>query len=399
MVRSDTVLVGFADAVAAPEATWSLLDAGFRVVAFGRAGRRSALHHLRGVEVVPVTAPEVDAHRAVEDVIRLAAQVDARAVLPLDDAAVWTIDAAQERIEAPVVGPTGELAALALDKRVQLVGAELCGLSVPPTVTCRTRDQVAALPDEPLILRPALAIREHEGRLVRDRVLRCADAGELARAAESWDEASPLLAQPLIAGRGEGIFGLAGRDGFVHWSAHRRMRMVDPRGSGSSACRSAAPERRLVDGAHDLLGGAGWRGLFMVEYLRDAQGRAWFVELNGRCWGSLALARRLGLEYPAWAVADRLGDPVPARAPRSPRAAGDELVCRHLGREIVHLLNVLRGPVRGDASGWPSRWATLRDVVSVRPGERWYNWRRDAPSVFLHDTLDTLLEAAGRGRR
>ena len=45
-----------------------------------------------------------------------------------------------------------------------------------------------------------------------------------------------------------------------------------------------------------------WRGMFMLEFLRAKDGTAWFMELNGRPWGSMALARRSGLEYPAWAL-------------------------------------------------------------------------------------------------
>ena len=42
--------------------------------------------------------------------------------------------------------------------------------------------------------------------------------------------------------------------------------------------------------------------------LRDGEGTAWFMELNGRAWGSMALARRLGHEYPRWAVQAALGE-------------------------------------------------------------------------------------------
>ena len=42
--------------------------------------------------------------------------------------------------------------------------------------------------------------------------------------------------------------------------------------------------------------------MFMIELLRDRTGKVWFVELNGRPWGSMALSRRQGFEYPAWHV-------------------------------------------------------------------------------------------------
>jgi hypothetical protein len=147
-----------------------------------------------------------------------------------------------------------------------------------------------------------------------------------------------------------------------------------------------------------MLAGAGWRGLFMLEFLRDRSGTPWFMELNGRSWGSLALARRLGLEYPAWAALDALGL---ASAPLAPSLApnGEGVVCRHLGREILHVGAVVRGPRSNVSADWPSRWRTLLDVARIRRGERWYNWSAKHPSVFFADTVDTLLDAVRRGER
>ena len=93
---------------------------------------------------------------------------------------------------------------------------------------------------------------------------------------------------------------------------------------------------RIIGALARMLRDVGWRGIFMIELLRGTDGTPWFMELNGRPWGSMALARRAGLEYPAWAVARRL-DPAyrpPALPPAAPRTA------RHLGRELVHQLRL-----------------------------------------------------------
>lgn len=134
----------------------------------------------------------------------------------------------------------------------------------------------------------------------------------------------------------------------------------------------------------------------MLEFLRDRAGTAWFMELNGRTWGSLALARRLGLEYPAWAALEafELGYPV---APREIEATSP-VVCRHLGREILHLAAVMRGPKSVALADWPSRWGTFRTVARVRRGDRWYNWSPHNPAIFVDDTAQTLVEAWQRKR-
>jgi hypothetical protein len=135
---------------------------------------------------------------------------------------------------------------------------------------------------------------------------------------------------------------------------------------------------------------AGWNGLFMIELLRDADGTPWFVELNGRSWGSMALARRMGYEFPAWAVRTALDE---GFAPPEPPAR-PPVVCRHLGRELVHLLLVMRGSPSDALVLWPSRWGTLRDVLRVRRSDRWYNLRRGALGLFLYDSLQTVSRAA-----
>ncbi len=123
--------------------------------------------------------------------------------------------------------------------------------------------------------------------------------------------------QRWVSGAGAGVFGIADENGIHNLSAHRRVRMMNPAGSGSSACASTPVPQELVGPIERMLAEAGWRGLFMVELLRAGE-EWWFMELNGRPWGSMALARRLGYEYPAWAAA-RASGPAGAVARRRRR--------------------------------------------------------------------------------
>jgi predicted ATP-grasp superfamily ATP-dependent carboligase len=381
------VLIGFAHALAAPEAAASLLAAGLSVVAFAQHGTHPALRRDRRVQVAEIASHLDDADAAARDLAALARSCGAVALMPLDDGSVWLCDRIAGELGLPVVGPTGAQATLALDKRLQVHAAAAAGFAVPPTTVRSTRDELLAIDEFPVILKPALAIAELDGRLDRGSGRVCADRAELLATVDGF--AGPTLVQPWVRGTGEGLFGMVSDGEVLHWSAHRRLRMANPQGSGSSACISIAPDPALVAAGARMMREAGWNGLFMLEFLRDGDGTAWFMEINGRAWGSLALARRLGLEYPAWAVRDALG----LGGPPAPRpAAARALVCRHLGREIVHVLSVLRGPGSTALTEWPSRWGTLRAVARVRRGERWYNWSPRRPAVFVHDTLQTVLE-------
>jgi predicted ATP-grasp superfamily ATP-dependent carboligase len=397
--RASPVLIGFADALAAPETAWSLLEAGSPVVAFARRGSRPPLRRCKAIRIIEITPPEHDLGQALVDLHKLLRSDAYSAVMPLDDAAVWLCNSAFESgSRVPVAGPTGEAAELALDKRLQLCAAARAGLHVPPTQCLESVDDVMALSEFPVQLKPARPVADRDGRLARGANYVCGNRAELGAAARAWNGAEPLLAQPLLSGVGEGLFGLADPSGLLALSAHRRIRMMNPEGSGSSACASTAVDGQLAHAAARMLSQTRWRGMFMLEFLRDRDGTAWFMELNGRPWGSMALARRAGLEYPAWALR-QLGDMdhAPLRqlgdtdyAPAS-TAPAERLTCRHLGRELVHLLMVFRGPSSVALTQWPSRRRTVCEVLRFSRGDQWYNWRRGESRLFLEDAVGTVL--------
>jgi predicted ATP-grasp superfamily ATP-dependent carboligase len=390
------VVIGFAEALSSPEVAWSLVDAGFIVAAFSRKGRKPALQRSRYVTIFDITAPEMNSDTAANDLLNLLnrrrANEDATPsiLFPLDDVALWL----SAQIALPptwvLAGPDKKSAVLALNKSIQITAAKKAGLSVPETAVARTSEEVATrLQGFPLILKPADAIVHKRGSVSRGNTSVCADRQELDRALAKWNEEYQLLVQPYIAGVGMGVFGFADKKGVQCWSAHRRLRMMNPHGSGSSACASIDVPEDLKGPIQSLILNNGWRGLFMVELLEDHSGQHWFIEFNGRAWGSMALARRQGLEYPAWNAKLAL-DPefsVPSAPPNSSR-----VVCRNLGRELMYLLFVLRGRKSNALRNWPSIWNAMVDVFRFRRGDYFYNFRRDDLLVFFSDCICTIRD-------
>lgn len=389
------ILIGFGESLAAVECVWSLQRAGFRVTVFARRGKQSAARRMRGVRTTEITAPSDDVGTSTEELSKLLRSRSWACVMPLDDEAVWLLDQNRCRSsDVAVAGPVGALRDLGLDKRLQLRAARDAGFLVPPTAIVTAPEPVIAedLGGGPFVVKPALAVSRVGDRLEKGRFSRCATRGDLLRSVAGASSVQPLLVQPSVHGTGEGVFGVSD-DGPTTLSGHRRLRMMNPAGSGASACMSRALEPHEVAVTQNFLDNTGWQGLFMLEFLRDEHGTSWFMELNGRPWGSMALARRRGLEYPAWAVQRLLDEPLLAAAVR-PR---EQVTCRHLGRELVHLAHVLRGP-KGYQPTWPSRWGGVKAVLQVRPGDRWYNSRRDQPLVLLADTWFTVRQQLGRAR-
>jgi len=391
-----TVLIGFAEALAAPEAAWSLLDRDFRVVAFARRGRASALRHSKYVKCYEISPPESDLKAALADIRDLCSSLSAengstpRLLFPLDDKAVWLGSRMELRDGWVLAGPRGPSAELALRKCIQIQAALDAGFEVPATGMARSAKDIFEFCETtpfPVILKAADCVSISGNRMFDCPKWICANRGELDRAVAAWGERTPVLVQPFIVGTGEGVFGFAGPDEVLGWSGHRRLRMMNPQGSGSSACvsKSVPPEIRLK--AAEMVKRAGWRGMFMIELLRDAGGRVWFVELNGRPWGSLALSRRQGLEYAAWHIELAI-NPQASTATELP--SDHQIVCRNLGREIMHLLFVLRGPKSGALVEWPSFWKTLADVLPIRRTDTFYNWCGGDVRVFLADCYYTI---------
>src|SRR5665213_1820928 len=387
------VIIGFAEALSAPEVVWSLADHGSKVVAFTRKGNHSALRSSRYVALIEITAPETSCVQAIADLTEQVSRLKAAhpqwqlALMPLDDGSLCLLSLTPRIHDIPIIGPTEQGAVWALDKSAQIECAREAVCAVPQTAVVDKASDVFAMPVEfPLVFKPVWATREQNGRLARGRAWTCADRLELEAGVKSWRECEPMLLQKYIAGVGEGLFGLADGGSVIAWSAHRRLRMMNPQGSGSSACISQEVDAGLKAAGERLIALTRWHGLFMIELLRDESGKAWFMEFNGRTWGSMALARRMGFEYPAWAVQKTL---YPASTVALPPLR-HPLVCRHLGRELVHLLFVMRGSKSRASTGWPSRWRTARQVLSYSRNDRWYNWRADDRKVFFNDSIGTI---------
>lgn len=390
------VLIGFADALQAPEVVFSLLDAGHDVCAFTRKGRkRPTLFKLPIGDPLEIAPPEADAERALGDLRSQLAAGGFDVVLAMDDVALWLTGRAAEGLDVATANAPAEAIAVALDKTRQVEAARAAGIAVPETVFARSPDDVPPGFPFPAIARPSMAIARDGAGLAKGETFYIDKAEDVAKLPTLAPDAAPLIVQPLIRGVGEGVFGFAGQDGVACWFGHRRLRMMNPHGSGASACEAVAPEPALKESAERMISSLGWRGPFMVELLRDADGVAWFVELNGRLWGSTALSRRLGFEYPAWAAAQALE---PAFQPAEPAAPGP-LQVRHLGRDLLHLLFVLRGP-KSDfhRAGWPSFVRSLGAVLRPTPKRRFYNYDPSFPRYYLRDAVATV-RAALLGKR
>jgi hypothetical protein len=382
--KAPVYLIGFAEALAAPEVCFSLRATGARIISFCRMESKFA--KLNFVEYCPVTAPEVDFNRTVHDVEGLIDRIRPELTAPCDDAALLVLSrvaGSRNQCLAPVACD------FAMDKWAQIDVASASGFAVMHTSVVKSERDVASFRFRPAVLKPRAALDISEAGLDKGRSFFIEDdyISEEARRAIAR---RTYLIQEYKAGVGEGYFGIA-HAGTIHASfGHRRVRMMNPAGSGASACISREPDSDESQAVKALVERAGWKGPFMVETLRDQFGTKWFMEFNGRFWGSLALARRCGLDMPRLAADLALGKSVVIPSQIEPGFA------RHLGRDLIHLLFVLRGTNPSLQHKWPARLPTIRDVFSLHSLKSFYNYDSSQPFFFIKDAAITLLNAIRR---
>ena len=186
-----TILVGFAEALSAPEVVWSLVDAGFQVVAFARKGRASALRYSRHVTCYEIHAPESDLEASLVDLHSLLSTLSSQGqgtplvLFPLDDKAVWLCSRAQIDNRWLFAGPLGACSELALNKNTQVEAARAAGFNVPKSRLVRTAQDLldfGAQETFQIILKAADAVPTYHGRVYSCRKWICASRAELERA-------------------------------------------------------------------------------------------------------------------------------------------------------------------------------------------------------------------------
>jgi hypothetical protein len=169
-------------------------------------------------------------------------------------------------------------------------------------------------------------------------------------------------------------------------------------GGASSLRESVAIDPVLLDHATRLLAELAWTGLAMVEFRSTSAGPE-LMEINGRVWGSLPLAVRAGMDFPA-RLADLLLDgPPPASTPLATEYRVG-VRARNLRLEVSWIGAVATGRRRHPELPWPSRAGAAAAALSLldpRIGDDLLV--RDDIGPGLAQLAAIAGEAIGRGRR
>jgi predicted ATP-grasp superfamily ATP-dependent carboligase len=192
-----------------------------------------------------------------------------------------------------------------LDKSMTLEIARKAGIHAPSTYRVSNDSELEALSGQlrfPVAAKPCQKSDEVDFKV---RYFQTYDSLHHALAADDH-LGNKLLVQEFVQGDGVGIEALMHHGEPVAIFQHRRLKEV-PASGGVAAVAIAEPlEPMLVDQALALLRALEWEGVAMVEFRYDrARRQSFLMEVNGRYWGTLALAVQSGVDFPwyEWQIA------------------------------------------------------------------------------------------------
>ncbi len=327
-------------------------------------------------------------------------------VVPITDELGLPIAEARHRfagLTTLAVPDPGGLAATH-DKSATIALAERLGVPLPPTRMVTAGDDVdsaAADLGYPVVVKPVASRQVLPDRTIRSNVVGYAvDHSELRGRLAAIASGTPVLLQRWTPGEGVGVELLMDHGRPLAAFQHRRLREVPPTGGASSLRVSVALEGDLYDHAVRLLGELEWTGLAMVEFRRGHDGVGYLMEINGRVWGSLPLATRAGMDFPA-----RLAELLmrPANRPLDPLPVDTQYRCgvraRNLRLEVAWIGAVLSGRRRQRGMPWPRRSEAIGALVRLldpRIGDDLMTWSDPAPGLAQ---LVTIARDGLRGTR
>ncbi len=289
-------------------------------------------------------------------------------VLPMEDASLNWLSANRERLPGKWLLPPVESLAIAQDKSRTLEAAEKIGLPCPrtwrPALASEFAELALSLPPGGFVAKPrsgsgSAGISYGERRTREEWVAH-------------WERFGAMLVQERIPadGRGQGVSLLMDGEGrCVAAFAHERLQQY-PNSGGPSTDRHGVRAPELIAASIRLLESLRWRGIAMVEWKVDPRdGRSKLMEINPRFWGSLELAVRSGIDFPALyaraALGERLPDAAPYPAGIRCRWMIPGEILRYLTQERAQregILSFLRG-LPGLAEEWD--WRDLRGALAT----------------------------------
>lgn len=328
---------------------------------------------------------------------------DVSLLVPVTDEVILPVLARRSEFEArcTVALPATDQYLAMRDKWATIELARRLGIPVPRSALVTDQASAVACAEElgwPVVVKPRHSYRYHGRRGRAAHVTYAHDRTSLVGQVREVPSDGIVL-QEHVTGEGRGIGLLLDAGTPLAAFAHRRLREVPWTGGASSYRESVALDEPLYRDAVTLLTHLRWTGLAMAEFKVGPAG-AVLMEVNGRIWGSLPLATRAGVDFPAL-LADLL---ISERQPEA--RVGDYphgVRSRDLELERLWIASVLRGrPRPGFPLPPPRQHAVVAAARLLSPSDGYDIVCRDDPlpgMVELGRVLAAAIDGCVKARR
>ena len=265
-----------------------LRDAGCRVTIAAAVGGRS---HYDAQGIAWSLAPSLDSTNLLPTIDALVRQHDVDYVLPLTEplqALLWDRPMAWSNRIFP--RPGSAYRALLRDKYClsEFVGHR--GVRIPKQVRLDDGlEQAIESLGLPMVVKGATGSGGRRTWIVRS-------LGEARKAvARMRREAAASFAQRYVSGPTFLVGGMFSRGRPLRIYAGVKLAQY-PRRTGPASLIDSVRDEELLNEAYRVFAALEWTGVASADFVRDADGRYWFLELNPRPWGSIAAARAAGVD-------------------------------------------------------------------------------------------------------
>jgi predicted ATP-grasp superfamily ATP-dependent carboligase len=360
----------------------------YHVIAADSEARSPGLCSRYASERLRYPPPDKAPEDVVATLLEAARERDVDLIVPVTDDVVLPLSAARERFAGTCALALPDRRALerTCDKLETLELAAEVGLPVPRTALVATvRESLEAAPSLgwPVVLKPRRSrVYRNGGPVERYEVSYAQDAAALAGEMGRLEGRSDVLLQEYYRGEGQGVELLMYRGRPLAAFQHRRLREVPITGGASSFRESVPLDPVLYDYSIRLLAALEWTGLAMVEFKLGKEGPR-LMEINGRIWGSLPLAVKSGMDFPARLAELYLRNPPEVNGPPdSTYSLG--VRSRNLDLEILWIGSALRRTRRFQSLPVPGRRQALAAAFGLLyPGDGFDIFARDDPRPAL----------------
>uniref|UniRef100_UPI00404716F5 carboxylate--amine ligase n=1 Tax=Roseivirga sp. TaxID=1964215 RepID=UPI00404716F5 len=259
--------------------------------------------------------------------------------------------------------PNAEILNGALDKSITIKYASEVGIPVPKTFNFRNLEELLEVESEfeyPIVIKPKRSIFLKDGKIIKTFGPSYASKREelMDVLMNSNLDVVDLLFQEYIKGNGIGGFFLCNDKSEIIMSfAHQRLLDVNPTGSGSSFRKSEDLNETVLKYSSQLLKRMKWKGVAMVEFRKSELGECFLMEVNGRFWGSLALALESGLNFPIALVRSVEENKYPAEYVRGKPVR----LIWEMGM-FLRFIRIMKGKPKGYPGHFPSRFDGVKEL-------------------------------------